>query len=228
MALKKMSSQEEEMSYQLQMSSQGLDYDASDLVTKEIVPTEVEATEVEHSAQVTTITVDSITNPAIIIDREYFYTSLQKNNNKRKAEIGPEWQVLKNKVSSIIESQLNLTFILNAQKMKLKILANNTRVDVISMHDLGTCYAQDDSLDNFVNMNYVLFVFFVDNPNYLKFMETKIMKQLNIEYDDDNEKIGCIARLAGRRKNDKVFKIIILSFLFFTVIYCLTIHSVLR
>ena len=80
------------------MSSQGLDYDASDLLTKEIVPTEVEATEVEHSAQVTTITVDSITNPAIIIDREYFYTSLQKNNNKRKAEIGPEWQVLKNKV----------------------------------------------------------------------------------------------------------------------------------
>ena len=54
------------------------------------------------------------------------------------------------------------------------------------------------------------------------------MKQLNIEYDDDNEKInGCIARLAGRRKNDKVFKIII-SFLFFTVIYCLTFHSVLR
>ena len=73
MALK-MSSQEEEMSYQLQMSSQGLDYDASDLVTKEIVPTEMEVTEVEHSAQVTTITVDSITNPAIIIDREYFYT----------------------------------------------------------------------------------------------------------------------------------------------------------
>ena len=38
-------------------------------------------------------------------------------------------------------------------------------------------------------------------------METKIMKQLNIEYDNDNDKInGCIARLAGRRKNDKVFK----------------------
>ena len=71
---KTMSSQEEEMSYQLQMLSQGLDYDASDLVTKDIVPTEVEATEVEHSAQVPTITVDSITNPAIIIDREYFYT----------------------------------------------------------------------------------------------------------------------------------------------------------
>ena len=154
-----MSSQEEEMSYRLQMSSHGLDYDASDLVTKEIVPTEVEATEVEHSAQVTTITVDSITNPAIIIDREYFYTSLQKNNNKRKAEIGPEWQVLKNKVSSIIESQLNLTFILNAQKMGLKILANNTRVDVISMHDLGTCNAQDDSVDNFTNMNYVFLYF---------------------------------------------------------------------
>ena len=69
-----MPSKEEEMSYQLQMSSQGLDYDASDQATKEIVPTEVEATEVEHLAQVTTITVDSITNPAIIIDREYFYT----------------------------------------------------------------------------------------------------------------------------------------------------------
>ena len=48
-----------------------------------------------------------------------------------------------------------MTFILNAQKMGLKILANNTRVDVISMHDLGTCYAQDDSLDNFTNMNKV-------------------------------------------------------------------------
>ena len=87
-----MSSQEEETSYQLQMSSQGLDYDASDPVTKEIVPTEVEATELEHSAQVTTIIVYSIiTNPTIIIDREYFYTKNQKHNNKRKAEIGPEW-----------------------------------------------------------------------------------------------------------------------------------------
>ena len=98
----------------------------------------------------------------------------------------------------MIESQLNLTFILNAQKVGLKILTNNTRVDVISMHDLGTCYAQDDSLDNLVNMNYVLYVFFDENPKYLKIMETKIMKQLNIEYDDDNEKIGCIARLAGK------------------------------
>ena len=116
MALKTMSSQEEEMSYQLQMSSQGLDYDASDLVTKEIVPTEVEATEVDHTAQITTITFDSvISKPVSIIDREYFFTKGQRNNNVRKVEIGPEWQVLRKKVLTIIDSELNLIFILNAQ-----------------------------------------------------------------------------------------------------------------
>ena len=59
----------------------------------------------------------------------------------RKAEIGPEWQVLRKKVLTIIDSQLNLTFILNTQNQGLKMLANNTGCDVISMHDIGTCYA---------------------------------------------------------------------------------------
>ena len=55
-----MSSQEEETLYQNQTgqekfdrqeSSQGIDYDLSDILTKSIVPEEVEATEIEHSAQ---------------------------------------------------------------------------------------------------------------------------------------------------------------------------------
>ena len=72
----------------------------------------MEVTDAEYSAQITTITVDStLRKPAIIIDREYFYTKGQRNNNKRKANIEPEWQVLRRKVLTIIDSQLNLTFI---------------------------------------------------------------------------------------------------------------------
>ena len=77
--------QEEETSYQNQIgqenfdrqeSSQGIDYDVSDLLMKAIAPEEGETTESKHSAQVTIITVDStISKPAIIIDREYFYTN---------------------------------------------------------------------------------------------------------------------------------------------------------
>ena len=67
----------------------------------------MEATDAEHSAQVTIITVDSAINKlVIIIDREYVFTNSQRNNNVRKAEIGPEWQVLRKK--KIIDSQLNL------------------------------------------------------------------------------------------------------------------------
>ena len=52
----------------------------------------METAEVEHSAQVITITVDSIIiKPVSIIDREYVFTKGQRNNNVRKAEIGPEW-----------------------------------------------------------------------------------------------------------------------------------------
>ena len=98
--LKRMSFQEEETSYQNQICqekfdrqrlSQGLDSDVSNLLTKVIVPGEVKATEAEHSATVTTITADAtIIKPAIIINRKYVYTIDQRNNNKRKAEIGPE------------------------------------------------------------------------------------------------------------------------------------------
>ena len=56
-------------------------------------------------AQVTTITVYStIIKPAIMIAREYFYTKGQRNNNKRKVKIRPEWQVLRKKVLTIIDS----------------------------------------------------------------------------------------------------------------------------
>ena len=96
-----MSSQEEETSYQnqigqekidLQDPKQGINYDVSDFLTTSIVPEEMEAPEAEHSAQVTTITVDSTISKAVsIIDREYVFTKGQRNNNVRKAEIGPEW-----------------------------------------------------------------------------------------------------------------------------------------
>ena len=64
----KMSSQEEDTSYQnqlvqenfdLQDPSQGMNYDECELLTVSIVPEEVEVTEVDHTAQVTTITFDS-------------------------------------------------------------------------------------------------------------------------------------------------------------------------
>ena len=95
------------MSYQNQIGqekfdsqdpSQGINYDISDLSTKAIVPDVVDEPEAEHSAQVTIITVDSAINKlVIIIDREYVFTKIQRNNNVRKAEIGPEWQVLRKK-----------------------------------------------------------------------------------------------------------------------------------
>ena len=93
-----------------------MNYDGCDLLTASFVPEEVEATEVNHTAQVTTITFDStISKPVSIIDRECFFTKGQRNNNVRKVEIGPEWQVLRKKVLTIIDSELNLIFILNAQ-----------------------------------------------------------------------------------------------------------------
>ena len=165
--------------------------------------------EAEHSAQVTSITVDStISKPAIIIDREYFYTKRQRNNNKRKDEIGPEWQVLRKKVLTIINSQLDLTFIVNTQNQGLKILSNNTRCDVISMHDIGTCYTQETSTENVTKLNYVMYVHFTDNPTYLYNIEKMIMTKLKIEYDNENEKdMGCIARLVTNTENDKVILI---------------------
>ena len=84
----------------------------------------------------------------------------------RKVEIGSEWQVLRKKVLTIIDSELNLIFILNAQNQGLKMLANNTRCDVINMHDIGTCYAQDTSTENVTKLNYVMYVYFTDNQSF--------------------------------------------------------------
>ena len=81
-----------------------------------------------------------------------------------------------------------MTFILNAQNHGLKILANNSRCDVISMHDLGTCYAQDTSNENVTKLNYVMYIYFTDNPIYLYNIEQIIMTKLNIEYNNENEK----------------------------------------
>ena len=47
------------------------------------------------------------------------------------------------------------------------MLTNHTRCDVISMHGIGTCYAQDTSNENVTKLNYVIYVSFMDNPAYL-------------------------------------------------------------
>ena len=88
------------------------------------------------------------------------------------------------------------------------MLTNHTRCDVISMHDIGTCYAKDTSNKNVTKLNYVMYVYFTDNPTYLHDIEKMIMTKLNIEYNNDNEKdMGYITRLVTNRKIDKVILI---------------------
>ena len=210
-----MSSQLEETIYQNNVAkeifveehpSQGVDYNAADLLTPTIVPGEVNATEDEHEAQVTTITFDSavIEKQVRIIDREYFVTKSQRINTLRKTEIGQEWELLKKDVLKIIDSDLNLQFILNAQNKGIKFLSNNTRQDVQNIKDIGASYAQDLSTDNMTKMNYVMYAWFMDNPRFLNNIENKVMRELTLEYDKETEDMGCIARLVNMRKNDKV------------------------
>ena len=68
------------------------------------------------------------------------------------------------------------------------MLANNTRCDVINMHDIGTCYAQDTSNENVTKLNYVMYVYFMDNQSFLYDIEKTIMRKLIIEYDNENGK----------------------------------------
>ena len=210
-----MSSQLEETIYQNNIAqeifveedpSQGVDYNAADLLTPTIVPGEVNATEDEHEAQVTTITFDSsvIEKQVRYIDREYFVTKRQRLNNLRKTEIGQEWEILRKDVLKRIDSDLNLQFILNAQNKGIKFLSNNTRQNAQSIKDIGASYAQDVSTDNMTKMNYVLYTWFTDNPLFVKNLENNVMRELNLEYDKKTEDMGCIARLVNMRKNDKV------------------------
>ena len=211
-----MSSQLEETTYQNKVAqeifdqqdpSQGVNYDEAELLTPTIVPGEVGTTEVEHEAQITTITFDSavIEKPVSIIDREYFITKGQRINNVRRIEIGQEWELLRKNVLKIIDSDLNLQFILNAQNQGIKFLSNNTRQDVINIRDIGASYAQDLSNENVTKLNYVMYVWFMDNPSFLYDIEKNVMSNLTLEYDKDNETdMGCIARLVQMRKNDKV------------------------
>ena len=125
-------------------------------------------TEDNHEAQITTITFDSavIERPVRIIDREYFITKSQRINNVRKIEIGQEWELLRKNVLKKIDCDLNLQFILNAQNQDIKSLSNNTRQDVINIRDIGVSYAQDLSNENMTKMNYVMYVWFMDNPSF--------------------------------------------------------------
>ena len=76
---------------------------------------------------------------------------------------------------------------------------------MISIHDIGTCYAQDISNENVTKFNYVMYVYLTDNPTYLYDIEKSIMTILIIEYDNENEKnMGYIARLVTNRKNDNL------------------------
>ena len=87
----------------------------------------------------------------------------------------------------------------------IKFLSNNTRQDVINIRDIGASYAQDLSNENMTKMNYVMYVWFMDNPSFLYDIEMNVMSSLTLEYDKDNETdMGCIARLVQMRKNDKV------------------------
>ena len=180
-----MSSQLEETIYQNNVAkeifveedpSQGVDYNAADLLTPTIVPGEVNATEDEHEAQVTTITFDSavIEKQVRIIDREYFVTKSQRVNDLRKTEIGQEWEILKKDVLKIIDSDLNLQFILNAQNKGIKFLSNNTRQNAQSIKDIGASYAQDISTDNMTKMNYVMYVWFMDNPLFCMILKSML------------------------------------------------------
>ena len=164
-----MSSQLEETTYQnkvvqeffdQQHPSPGVNYDEAELLTPTIVPEEVEATEDDHDAQITTIIFDSavIEKPVSIIDREYFITKGQRINNVRRIEIGPEWELLRKSVLKIIDSDLNLQFILNAQNQGIKCFSNNTRQDVINIRDIGASYAQDLSNENMTKLHYVIYV----------------------------------------------------------------------
>ena len=105
----------------------------------------------------------------------------------KKIEIGPEWQVLRKRVPNIIDSELNLIFILNAQNQGLKIFSNNTRCNVINIRDIGTCYAQDTSTENVTKLNYVMYVYFTDKPIFFYDIEKTIMSKVILEYDNENE-----------------------------------------
>ena len=114
-------------------------------------------------------------------------------------------ELLRKNVLKKIDSDLNLQFILNAQNQGIKFLSNNTRQVVINIRDIGASYAQDLSDENMTKMNYVMYVWFMDNPSFLYDIEKNVMSSLTLEYDKDNETdMGCIARLVQMRKNDKV------------------------
>ena len=57
--------------------------------------------------------------------------------------------------------------------------ANNSRCDAISMHDIGTCYAQDTPNENVTKLNFVMYVYFMDNPAYLYDIEKNIMRKFD-------------------------------------------------
>ena len=84
------------------------------------------------------------------------------------------------------------------------------------MHHIGTFYAQDTSNKNVTKLNYVMYVYFMDNLTYLYDIKKSIMRKLIIEYDNEKEKVvGCIARLVTNRKNNKV----ILFYYFISIVY---------
>ena len=104
-----------------------------------------------------------------------------------------------------IKQELKLAGTLPPLRIPSHMVNRNYNPDVINIRDIGASYAQDISTDNMTKMNYVMYVWFMDNPSFLYDIEENVMRELTLEYDKDNETdMGCIARLVNMRKNDKV------------------------
>ena len=126
------------------------------------------------------------------IHRYYFVDPKnQERNNAWQDKDVDKWDKLKKKVSDNILDYLKTHMIAEAQKEQIKVMINNTIVDVCKWSDIGNSFKQYSSPDIAMKMNIITKTqFSIDNKTEEIIMNKCALKYI-VEKDDTTTKKLC-------------------------------------
>lgn len=149
----------------------------------------------------TTITdsVKSVSNK--VIPKDYFITKNQRVNKQMK-EIDDEWEGLKYRVQSMIDSELKGRMLKEALAAGLTYGKEDKEFRVEKFTEIGKSWKLDGSVENAKKINRIVSGIFESSRGYEYYIETEIMNKLKLAYKKDMHGRGCIACMVSRRRAD--------------------------
>ena len=145
---------------------------------------------------ITASTTDSSSNYTII-SKEYFIKKDQKINHESAKADGEKYTNLKNEITQAINDKLKTNMILKAQQIGP---GKQNGEPVQNFYDIGSAWKNDDSMECVTMINTVINTMWSDWDGFEYDIETRVMEKFKINYAEDQDMKGSVARMVVIRK----------------------------